>query len=128
MRFLMLGILAVAGLMCGLGCSKHDPVELVRKAAEQGDAAAQCEFGICCYTGIGVEKNPVEAVKWWRKAAEQGDLIAQYDLGHCYAKGDGVGQDLNEAIRWYRKAAEKGNADAKKELAKLAPPATQPRP
>src|ERR1022692_3990189 len=41
----------------------------MRKAAEQGDAAAQCYFGICYQTGQGVAQDYAEAVRWFRKAA-----------------------------------------------------------
>ena len=42
---------------------------------------------------IGVEKDLVEAAKWYRAAAEQGSAEAQSALGACYAFGDGVEKD-----------------------------------
>ena len=45
--------------------------EQYRKAAEQGDAIAQCKLGLFYEKGIGVAKTPDEAVKWFRKAAKQ---------------------------------------------------------
>ena len=42
-----------------------------RKAAEQNDAKAQYNLGVCYDNGQGVAKDEVEAVKWYRKAAEQ---------------------------------------------------------
>lgn len=77
-----------------------------RNAAEQGDAAAQCDFGLCYYKGDGVEQDRREAVKWFRKAAEQGHAGAQRILGLCYRNGIGVEQDRREALKWYRKGAE----------------------
>ena len=47
-----------------------------RKAAEQGDDAAQYYLGVCYANGQGVAQGYVEAVKWFRKAAEQGDADA----------------------------------------------------
>jgi len=47
-------------------------IEAIRKAAEQGDANAQCELGVCYDFGRGVEKNSRKAVSWYKKAAEQG--------------------------------------------------------
>ena len=35
----------------------------------KGDAGAQNDLGRCYYDGIGVEKDDLEAVKWYRKAA-----------------------------------------------------------
>jgi len=51
--------------------------------------------------GIGVVKNPVEAVKWYRKAAEQGNVDAQLNLGICYYRGEGVLRDHVEAYAYY---------------------------
>ena len=47
-----------------------------RKAAEQGDAAAQYNLGIMYEEGTGVKQDFAEAAKWYRKAAEQGDTEA----------------------------------------------------
>jgi len=50
-------------------------------------------LGLCYDYGIGVDKDEIEAVKWYRKAAEQGYSNAQYNLsvkllskGHCIAQ------------------------------------------
>ena len=91
-------------------------IDELKKAAEQGDAQAQCNLGICYDLGKGVEKNPTEAVKWYRKAAEQGIAEAQFFLGACYDLGNGVEKNLSEAVKWYRKAAEQGNAPAQYNL------------
>ena len=50
------------------------------KAAEQGDADAQQNMGVCYELGIGVKKDKQEAVKWYRKAAEQGNSSAKNNL------------------------------------------------
>ena len=52
-----------------------------QKAAEQGDAAAQCTLGRMYFRGTGVATSYAEAAKWWRKAAEQDDVNAQDSLG-----------------------------------------------
>ena len=44
-------------------------VEWSRKAAEQGNANAQCSLGMCYGRGEGVRKDTEKAVEWWRKAA-----------------------------------------------------------
>ena len=51
----------------------------MRKAAEEGDPAAQCYLAICYQTGQTVQQDHQEAVKWFRKAADQNDSAAQ-----CY--------------------------------------------
>ena len=80
--------------------------------AEAGDATNQFVLGTCYGSGRGVEKDAVEAVKWYHKAAEQGYAAAQYNLGAIYATGQGVTKDEAEAVRWYRKAADQGSAAA----------------
>ena len=87
-------------------------VERYRKAAEQGNARAQCNLGFCYKNGQGVERSYEEAVKWFRKSAEQGDADAQCCLGVCYRFGQGVERNYEEAVKWYRKAVEQGDACA----------------
>ena len=96
-----------------------EAVKWFRKAAEQGDAKAQCMLGVCYDNGQGVSQDYAEAVKWYRKAAEQGDAMAQYNLGVCYYNGQGVSQNYAEAVKWLRKAAAQGHAGAKKVLKEL---------
>ena len=87
-------------------------INALKKSAEQGEAKAQYNLGVCYYNGNGVEKDYQEAVKWYRKAAEQGIAEAQCDLGGCYYNGDGVAKYHQEAVKWWRKAAEQGDATA----------------
>ncbi len=49
-----------------------EAVKWFRKAAEQGNAPAQYNLGLCYAKGKGVRKSSKEAEKWFRKAAEQG--------------------------------------------------------
>jgi hypothetical protein len=83
-----------------------------KKAAEQGDAQAQFNLGVCYANGRGVAKDEKEAAKWFQKAAEQGQTKAQLYLGVYYTKGQGVAKDEKEAVKWIQKAAEQGHAEA----------------
>ncbi len=47
------------------------------KKAEQGDAQARYDLGLCYAKGVGVTKDVAEAVKWYRKAADQKHEKAQ---------------------------------------------------
>ena len=87
-----------------------------KKAAEQGVAEAQCNLGLMYANGRGVQKEPLEAIKWFRKAAKQGLALAQYILGVMYANGQGVKKDPVEGVRWYRKAARQGFTKAQYNL------------
>ena len=95
---------------------KQEKFQRMRKSAEQGDADAQFNLGLCYTDGLGVAKDEKEAVRWYRQAAEQGDAKAQFNLGYCYAKGSGVTKDEKEAVRWYGQAAEQGDARAQASL------------
>ncbi len=103
------------------GCFRNyaEAVRWYRKAAEQGDVAAQYKLGCCYETGAGVVEDKTEAVRWYRKAAEQGYAPARYNLGFCYDIGWGVVENKTEAVSWYRQAAKQGNEDAKKRLREL---------
>jgi len=89
------------------------------KAAEQGNAGAQYNLGLCYANGgDGVPKDIEKAIYWYTKAAEQGFAEAQYMLACGYATGDGVPKDMEKAIYWFTKAAEQGLEEAKKMMEK----------
>jgi TPR repeat protein len=87
-------------------------IDLLKEAAEQGDAYAQGLLGTMYENGRGVPQDYQEAAKWYRKAAEQGNAGAQSMLGWMYEGGKGVPRDYREAAMWFRKAAEQGLAPA----------------
>ncbi len=91
--------------------------EMIRKAADQGDAKAQYDLGRMYEEGAEVSQSYSEAAKWFRKAADQGYARAQNWLGVMYEQGKGVPQDYSEAVRWYRKAADQGEVWAQCNLA-----------
>lgn len=95
---------------------RTEAVNWFRRAAENGDARAQCFFGWICFCGKNEDQDYAKAVEWYRKAAEQGNVMAQNNLGYCYKNGKGVDQDYTLAADWYSKAAEQGNAAAQYNL------------
>ena len=80
--------------------------------AEQGVSDAQFNIGVIYDSGLGLEQDTAEAVKWYRRAAEQGDAEAQTRLGLMYDNGRGVPQDNAEAMKWWRRAAEQNFVSA----------------
>ncbi len=98
---------------------EDEAVKYFREVAEQGNANAQFNLGVCYAKGIGIGKDEAEAAKWYRKAAELGFAPAQFNLGVCYVKGKGIEKDEAEAVKWYRKAAGQGNINAEKALQKF---------
>jgi TPR repeat protein len=57
---------------------------LLRQAAEQGDAEAQCAFGYMCEVGAGVPQSYREAELWYKASAAQGCLRARSYLDRMH--------------------------------------------
>lgn len=89
----------------------------IRKAAELGDAKAQCDLGVMYEKGTNVVKNFAQAADWYHKSALQQFAPAQNFLGQLYFNGLGVNCDPAEAVNWYRKAAGLGLAAAERNIA-----------
>ena len=56
---------------------KAEAVKWYRKAADQGNAKAQYDLGVCYRDGVGVTMDAAEAVKWFNKAVDKGSADAQ---------------------------------------------------
>ena len=91
--------------------NQEEAVTWYRIVAEQGDASAMYQLGLCYANGNGVEKDETEAIKWLEKAVEldNTDANAATLLGVCYYNE----KNYSEAIKWLEKAAELGDTDAK---------------
>ena len=85
-----------------------------RRAADQGNPAAQGYLGYLYSVGLGVPQDTAEAIRWYRRAASSNSPLAEVNLAAHYMRGDGVKQDTAEALRLLRSAEEKGygRADA----------------
>jgi TPR repeat protein len=79
-------------------------------------AAAQSSLAVMYQSGIGVQRDPSAAVKWFRKSAEFGNRSAQCKLGSLYFEGTGVPKDESASAMWYRKAADQGDGLAQNDL------------
>ena len=102
-------------------------IEILRNAAERGDADAQFTLG-CIYAGahyefrsiyftngytmLGEEVDINRAAYWYTLSANQGHRIALYNLGKIYKNGMGLKKDLAKATEYIRKSAEQGYSDA----------------
>ena len=93
-------------------------VDMIRAAAEAGNAQAQYELGTILLSGTGAEKKAEEALKWYRLAAKQNNAAAQYALGKMYAAGDGVKKSRDRAFEYFNMAAEQKHPEAAFEVAK----------
>ena len=78
----------------------------LRAAANAGNLDALCELAWRRKHGVGVERDPSDAVRLFRQAAEGGSATAANNLGLCFDEGVGVPQNFDEAAAWFRRAAE----------------------
>jgi hypothetical protein len=62
----------------------NEVIGLLRKAADQGHAAAQHNLGAAYHQGQGVKQDFGEAARLYRMAADQGHADGQYNLGLMY--------------------------------------------
>jgi TPR repeat protein len=90
----------------------HEAVKWYKKAADQGHAEAQNNYGVALFRGKGIRENMDEAVKWYKKAADQGLAVAQFHYGNALFRGKGIRKNMHEAVKWYKKAADQGDSVA----------------
>jgi len=99
-----------------------------------GDPRSMYMLGVLHYRGLGVDRDPLEAMKCYRAAAEEGHALAQYRLGMMHRRGfdaftrprssrpdypapsQRLGIAYVEAIKWFTLAANQGLADAQYNL------------
>jgi HJR/Mrr/RecB family endonuclease len=102
----------------GLPKDEKEAARLYELAADQGNAAAQCNLGVFYEDARGgLEKDENEAARLYKLAADQGNSEAQCYLGDLYAQGrGGLPKDKNEAVRLYKLAVDQGNTRAQAKL------------
>ena len=103
--------ISLLGLICWIIFSTASPslsqdttaamIQSWKDRANQGSAFAPFQLGHSYAHGQGVEKNLVEAARWYRLGAERGDFQAALMLADMYLKGVGVDKNEAEAIKWY---------------------------
>lgn len=113
----LLGLLTCQGF--GTNADPTAAVELQRRAAELGSAAAQFELYVHYAMGLGVEKDGRAAFDANLKAVEAGHPRALYNMGSFHATGNLVPKDTAKAAEWYERAADAGNARAAATLAMM---------
>ncbi len=101
---------AFRGAMAGLPSASVLPAAAAqtRRAAEGGDARAQCLMAAACAAGAGVRRDLAEAFRWYGLAAEQDNADGWFGLFSCYREGIGTPKDDVRAFECCRRAAELG--------------------
>ena len=94
------------------GCKDENLAAETYLAAASTHEMAQLQLGISYQYGIGVRRNPEEAVLWYGRAAEAGNVDSMLNLAYCYADGIGVREDMSMYERWLERAVNAGSAKA----------------
>jgi len=102
-------------------------MELLFKAAQNGDGEAQ--FNLYVQLEKWPDKAEIygDALKWCIAAAESGIVAAQSSLATRYEHGVGLPVDLIEAHKWLFIAARSGNATSLNNLGRSAAGMTAPQ-
>jgi TPR repeat protein len=83
-------------------------VQLLRRAAEQGDVTGQGALGYAYDVGQGVRRDTRLALRWYRSASRQGSTVAMANIATVY-RDQGK---LALAHRWLLRAVAAGDGDA----------------
>lgn len=97
-----------------------ESLDLLQRAAAEGDPSAICQLGYAYFTGEGFPQDMDKAFQLYAKSAESGYAPAQHNLGLCYLSGDGCETNTALGIRWLRRAADQEYEPSINELEELS--------
>lgn len=87
-------------------------LELLNKAAMQGDAQAQVDLGVDYLKGTMTGRDDTKAFQWFMAAAKQGVAQAQRSVGVMYLQGQGTTTNFSAANEWLEKASAQNEPEA----------------
>ncbi|WP_299374788.1 tetratricopeptide repeat protein [uncultured Kiloniella sp.] len=85
-------------------------LEFLYPLAEKGVPFAQYYMGEMFDRGLGINKNPKAAVKWFKAAYKNGVSRAGHNLAYIYFTGSAGFVDRQTALKIYHKEAKAGNS------------------
>ena len=86
----------------------QNALPLVKEAAENGNAEAQCNYGIYFQKGIIVPHNDSIAFYWFLKSANQNWAKGQWRVATYYMESTFLKPDFTKAFYWIQKCAYQG--------------------
>ncbi len=98
-----MGIIYQAGLG-GIPVDYKKGFECFLKASTGDNPEAFFCLGKAYFNGLGVERNPAEAARWFKKAADLGEPDSMYHLGVMYRDGIGVEPNEGKSKEYFSKA------------------------
>jgi len=84
-------------------------LKLAEEGVKRNDPQSHTLLGRLYAEGLGVNKEPETAAKWYARGDELGDIQATFALGVLYAEGRGVKKDRNKSAELFEKAARTGH-------------------
>ncbi len=96
----------------GTGKNYRKAFPYLLRAAEKGDVHCQNLVGFCLSNGLGIDKDPLLAQKWYEKAASKDHIEALFALALIHEESN-----PKKAFQLYKRAAERGHDWAQCNLA-----------
>ena len=82
-------------------------------AAQAGVPSAQFKLANAYFSGVGLPRDPAQAMLWYSRAAQQGVPQAQHALGIMLMGGVNGAPDQIEGYKWLLLAEKAGHPDAR---------------
>ena len=86
----------------------EEAATLFHELAQEGDHRGQSFLGRMYTKGLGVQKNPTEAIRWHQAAARQGNGFSANQVAIAHLSGQGVRRDPIMANMWFTIAIQRG--------------------
>lgn len=97
---------------------------IYRRLAEAGNNFVALRLSAMYFNGVGVERDPLQAFRWYEMAAEHNYPPAMQNLAVMYSEGAGVPRDYVAAYMWFLGASSRGLANAVKAIELIKPKMT----
>jgi len=88
-----------------------EAVKWLTLSTERNNVRAQLDLGDIYLKGIGIDKDPQKAFRYYMSASSNGNPLAAYRISMMYKAGLGVEQNMEKYREFLRMAAEGGNID-----------------
>lgn len=96
----------LALIFLGDGKTNERAFDLMKKAAEQGNANAEVYLGTMYRNGQGVKKDRDEAIRWYNAAIARGSAWGMFEMGSLLYERPK--RDTPKTLEWFKKAADAG--------------------
>lgn len=91
-----------------------------RKSADGGNALAPVQLGYLYLRGLGVGKDPAQAIKWLQVATARGNPEGAFNLAKIYEFGDDpIPRDPDKALDLFIEAGQGGSYDSAVKLGEI---------